>query len=355
MAVSLGMRISGLLVVGAVAVAVAAFTGDGSGMPDAGGGGGTIVTVTPSHGPGARPSPTPRQSPAGEAGATVPPTTPDHTRTGTSPRTGPPAPSPTAPALLDTPDWLPPGPTSPDADHIPDPSSGYDLLRDPGRCRAALGAMPPASADPEWRVLRALATVCLAVQGEGGGWTSAAAEYTALAGEADTCKGRAAYTVLGGMLDFHRRHPRATVRLTAVPGGAPACAYAIAGVDTGGDGEAQPGDTVGIQLRGTYFDHAELPRFGSVFIGGEQAAGPLVVRSESGDGLVLAAVVPSLGDGYPRPVDVVVKYGTTEARLADAFTVTAPTPALPSSPPPSSGAPQGMFALRPLPAHPPRP
>ena len=357
MAVSLGMRISGLLVVGAVAVAVAAFTGDGSGPPDAGGGGGggAIVTLAPSRGPRALPSPTPRQSPAGEAEATVPPTTPGRTRTVPSPRTGPPAPSSTAPRLLETPDWLPPGPTSPDADHTPDPSSAYDSLRDPGRCRAALGVIPPASVDPQWRVLRALATACLAVQGESDGWTSAAAEYTALAGKADTCKGRAAYTVLGGLLDFHRRHPRATVRLTAVSGGAPACAYAIAGVDTGGDGEAEPGDTVGIQLRGTYFDHAELLRFGSVFIGGQQLPGPLVARSESGDGLVLAAVVPSLGEACPSPVDVVVKYGTSEARLPDAFTVVAPTAALPSCPPPSSGPPQGMFTLGPLPAHPPGP
>ncbi|MGW2517747.1 hypothetical protein ACWC09_12135 [Streptomyces sp. NPDC001617] len=355
MAVSLGMRISGLLVVGAVAVAVAAFAGDGRSRPDAGGGRGTIVTVAPSDSPRAQPSPTPRQSPAGEAEATVPPSTPGHTHATAAPPSSSPTPSSTAPRLLETPNWLPPGPTSPDADSVPDPASGYDRLRDPGQCRAALDAIPPASTDPEWRVLRALATACLAVQGKGGSWTTAAKEYTALAGKVDTCKGRAAYAVLGGLLDFRRQHPGAGVRLKAPSGGSPACAYAIAGVDTGGDGEAEPGDTVGIQLRGTYFDHAELLRFGSVFIGGQQLPGPLVPRSETGDGLVLAAVVPSLGGGYPRPVDVVVKYGATEARLKDAFTVVAPTAALPSSPPPSSGTPQRMLPLGPVPVHPPRP
>ncbi|WP_405874604.1 hypothetical protein [Streptomyces sp. NBC_00005] len=354
MGVSLGMRVSGLLVAGAVAVALAAFTGDGSGTPDRGGGGGTIVTAGPSdsaHSRTAPKSPAPRQSPDGEARVTVRPSGPGHTRTTTPPPSTSPTPSSGNRPLV-SPSWLPPGPASPDADSTPDPSSVYDRLRAPGQCRAALDVIPPTSTDPEWRLLRALATACLAVQGRGGSWDTAAKEYADLAGKADTCKDRAAYAVLGGLLDFHRRQPGATVRLKASSGGTPACAYRIAGVDTGGDGGAQPGDTVAIELRGTYFDHAELLRFGSVFIGGQQLAGPPVLRSERGDTLVLSAVVPSLG-GYPRSVDVVVRYGSTEARLKDAFTVLAP--AVVPSPGGPSGTPQGMFPLGPLAAHLPRP
>ncbi|MER6418939.1 hypothetical protein [Streptomyces sp. NPDC001137] len=378
MAVSLGMRISGLLVVGAVAVAVTAFNGDGSDTPDSRGGGSVIVTAGPSNGVPS-PSPTPRQSPAGEASGTALPSGQGHTRTAT------PSPSDTSPSNgpLLTPTWLSPGPVSPDADTAPDPSSVYDQLRDPGRCRTALKLIPTASTDPEWRLLHALATACLAVQGEGGSWATATKEYAALAGKADTCKGRAAYAVLGGLLDFHRQHPEATVQLKTASGGTPACTYRIAGVDTGSDGAAQPGDTITIELRGTFFDHAELLRFGSVFIGGQQLAGPPVLRSQTGDELVLSAVVPSLcgaatafrgagncatshngaadairPDTTPPaegPVDVIVRYGTTEARLKNALTVVAP--AVASSPPPEapSGPPQGMLPLGPLPTHPPGP
>ncbi|MFJ9909481.1 hypothetical protein ACIRVK_42845 [Streptomyces sp. NPDC101152] len=354
MAVSLGMRISGLLVVGAVAVAVTAFSGDGSGRPDSGGGGSSIVTVGPSPTPGHRTapeSPTPRQSPAGAAGEAVRPDLPGPTRD---------VPKPPSHGRLVSPAWLPPGPASPNADATADPSSVYDLLRDPGRCRAALGVVPAASAAPEWRVLRALATACLAVQGRGGDWGAVAKERAALAGKVNTCKGRAAYAVLGALLDFHRHHPAATVRPKASSGGAPACVYRIAAVDTA---EAQPGDTVGIEVRGMYFDPAELLRFGSVSIGGQRLPGPLVARSGSGDELVLSAVVPAPA-AYPQSVDVVVRYGTALARLTNAFTVTAPTASLPSpgqsqpaiaTPSPSSGTPEGMFPFRPFLAHLPRP
>ncbi|MGY6020813.1 hypothetical protein [Streptomyces spinosirectus] len=353
MAISLGMRISGLLVAGAVAVAYAAFTGDGSGTPDRGGGDARIVTVGPSQ--TARPfaasaSPTPRQSPAGEASATVPPTAASHTRGTTAPPPPHTSPAPTSVNRpLMSPNWLPPGPVSPDADSVPDPSSVYDRLRDPHRCGAALGVIPVASADPEWRVLRALATACLTVQGRGGSWHTLNKDHADLAGKLGTCKGRAAYAVLGGLLDFHRRHPGATVRLTAPSGTAVACAYRMAGVDAGGDGTAQPGDTVTVELRDTYFNQAELPLFGSVFIGGRQLAGPPVPRSGSGDRLVLSAVVPSL-DRYPRTVDVAVRYGGTEVRLKNALTVTAPT-AVPSPSVPS-GTPQGVLTLGPLPVDP---
>ncbi|MFI6563210.1 hypothetical protein [Streptomyces sp. NPDC050534] len=355
MAISLGMRISGLLVAGAVAVAYAAFTGDGSGTPDRGGGDARIVTVGPSQ--TARPlaasaSPTPRQSPAGAASAAVPPTAASHTAGTTAPPPPSPRTSPTPTSvnrLLVSPNWLPPGPVSPDADSVPDPSSVYDRLRDPHRCGAALDVIPVTSADPEWRVLRALATACLTVQGRGGGWNTLGKDHADLAGKVRTCKGRAAYAVLGGLLDFHRRHPGGTVRLTASPGTAPACAYRIAGVDTGGAGTARPGGTVAVELRDTYFDQAELPRFGSVSIGGRQLAGPSVPRSRSGDRLVLAVVVPSL-DRYPRTVDVAVRYGGTEVRLKNAFTVTAP--AVVPSPGVPSGTPQGVLTLGPLPVDP---
>ncbi|MGW1748648.1 hypothetical protein ACWCRD_24170 [Streptomyces sp. NPDC002092] len=377
MAVSLGTRISGLLVVGAVAVAVAAFTGDGRGTPDSRGGDSSIVTAGPSNG-ATPPSPTPRQSPAGEASSTALPSeaamrgSQGHTRTAT--------PSPSNRPLL-SPTWLPPGPVSPNADTTPDPPSVYDQLRDPGQCRSALKLIPTASTDPDWRLLHALATACLAVQGEGGSWATATKEYATLADKADTCKGRAAYTVLGALLDFHRQHPYTSVQLKPSSSGTPACTYRIAGVDTGGDGEAQPGDTITIELRGTFFAPAELLRFGTVFIAGQQTAGPPVLRSQTGDELVLSAVVPSLGGttaasrgaglyryaapprgatshngaADERTVDVVVRYGNTEAQLKGAFTVAAPAAA--TSPPPEapSGTPQGMLPLSPLPAHPARP
>ncbi|MGW2238943.1 hypothetical protein [Streptomyces sp. NPDC001759] len=352
MAVSLGMRISGLLVAGAVAVAVAAFGGDGKSGPDGSGGGGPIVTAGPSGrppAPASSASPTPRQSPAGAASDVVNPSAASGTHRTTAPRPSvSPTPSPVDRPLL-SPAWLPPGPVSPDADSVPDASSLYDRLRDPAGCRTALALVARTPAGPERRLLRGLAEACLAVQGHGGSWDTAAADHTALAGRADTCKDRAAYAVLGALLDFHRLHPHATVPLRTVRGGPPACAFGVAGVDTV---RARPGDTVGIELRGTYFDPAELARYGEVFIGGERLDGPPVIRSRDGDRLVLAAVVPVL-DGYPRAVDVVVRYGSAEARLPDAFTVVAPA-AVPS-PDPSSGTPQGVLPLGPLAAHLPRP
>jgi hypothetical protein len=356
MAISLGMRVSGLLVVGAVAVAVAAFGGDGSGTPDGGGGGATIVTVGPSS--SARsfvaPKPSgPRESPAGEASRTVLPNSPSHSGETTPAPLGTSSPTPSSSPryrLLASPVWLPPGPLSPDtgsdAHSAPDPSSVYDRLRDPHHCRADLGMIPTSSSDPEWRVLRGLADACLAVQGEGGSWSAAAQEYAGAAGKAGTCKGRAAYAVLGALLDFHRRYPGAGARLTAASDAPPACDYRIAGVDPGGgDARVRPGDTVAIELRDTYFDQAGLLRSGVVLIGGHRLAGPPVARSRSGDRLVLSAVVPSL-DRYPQRVDVAVRYGGTEVRLKDALTVAAP--AVVPSPGGSSGTPQGVLTLGPL-------
>ncbi|WP_406417269.1 hypothetical protein [Streptomyces sp. NBC_01614] len=328
MAVSLGMRISGLLVVGAVAVAAAAFTSDGRGSADGRGGDGSVVTAGPSEGgsgptaPADRSAPVAQQSPNGRAGenASGPAVVPSGLPGGVvsaSPSPSPtPSPSGRGTVVLQAPPWLPPGPSSPDSDDTPDPASVYDLLRAPERCASALGKIPQASAEAEWQLLRGLSAACLAVQGRGGDWDTAAGAHAGLAGRVDTCKGRAAYAVLGGLLDFHRRHPGGTVRLAATPGGTPACGYRIAGVDTGGDGEARPGDTIG-----TYFDHAELLRDASVSIGGLVVPGVPVLKPESGDRLVLSVPVPPL---EPGPAEVAVRHAGTEVRLPAAFTVTGP-------------------------------
>ncbi|MEU9053690.1 hypothetical protein AB0D37_25335 [Streptomyces sp. NPDC048384] len=333
MAVSLGMRISGLLVVGAVAVAAAAFTSDGRGSADGRGGDGSVVTAGPSEGgsgptaPADRSAPVAQQSPNGRAGenASGPAAVPSGLPGGVvsvSPSPSPtPSPSGRGTVVLQAPPWLPPGPSSPDSDNTPDPASVYDLLRAPEHCESALGKIPPDSAEAEWQLLRGLSAACLAVQGRGGDWDAAAGAHTELAGRVDTCKGRAAYAVLGGLLDFHRRHPGGTVRLAATPGGTPACGYRIAGVDTGGDGEARPGDTIGIELTGTYFDHAELLQDASVSIGGPAVPGVPVLKSESGDRLVLSVPVPPL---EPGPAEVAVRHAGTEVRLPAAFTVTDP-------------------------------
>ncbi|MDO0916153.1 hypothetical protein QQM39_36600 [Streptomyces sp. DT2A-34] len=388
MAVSLGMRISGLLVVGAVAVAAAAFTSDGGFTAD---GRGTIVTAGPSDGtrklPTGPPSGSPppvRQSPDGHFGVPAVTSTPGASRGETvSERPSPSSPSPSmSKKLLEVPAWLPPGPDSPDVDGTPDPASVYDLLHSPSECRAALRVIPETPADAEWTLLRGLATACLAVQGQGGDWEQAARDHAALADKADTCKGRAAYTVLGSLLDFHRRHPGAVVRLKPAASGTPgACGYRIAGVDTGGDGEARPGEAIGIELADTYMDHAELLSNVSVSVGGQRVPGVPVLRSESGDRLVLSVVVPVL---EPGSVEVAVRYAGTEVRLPAAFSVAAPevvpepdmgtgTTVGPVSPlgavvlstgdpaefltgsPPTvtaSRPPQGVLPLGPLPVHP---
>ncbi|MGC9537922.1 hypothetical protein [Streptomyces sp. UG1] len=329
MAISLGRRISGLFVVGAVAVAAAAFTSDGGGPADGRGRGDTTVTAGPTSGPPGLPSGLPgdvtpplRPQPEGHIGAPAATGTPSASEDGgTTSAPASPSPSPSVTRkLLEVPEWLPPGPDSPDADGTPDPASVYDLLRDPAECRSALDLVPRTPADGDWALLRGLATACLAVQGEGGGWEEAAREHAAAAGRAGSCKGRAAYDVLGGLLDFHRRHPGATVRLEPSSSGAPACGYRIAGVDTGGDGAAKPGEVIGIELADAYFDPAELLRDAAVSIGGRQVAGVPVLRPEPGERVVLSVAVPEL---EPGPVDVAVRYGGAEVRLPGAFTVAA--------------------------------
>ncbi|WP_217207390.1 hypothetical protein [Streptomyces sp. AC550_RSS872] len=234
--------------------------------------------------------------------------------------------------LLEAPGWLPPGPDSPDTDGTADPASVYDLLRDPTECRAALNVIPRTTADAEWTLMRGLASACLAVQGEGGSWKQAVQDHAALADGAGSCKGRAAYAVLGVLLDFHRRHPEATVRLRPSPSGTPAaCGYRISGVDTGGDGEAKPGEVIGIELADAYFDPAELLRGAVVSVGGQHVAAVPVLTSVAAGRLVLSVVVPAL---EPGPADVTVQHAGIETRMPTAFTVTAPG----TVPEPSTGA-----------------
>ncbi|GHH18640.1 hypothetical protein [Streptomyces lanatus] len=364
MAVSLGMRISGLLFVGAVAVAAAAFTGDVRGRADGRGGGDTTVTAAPTTGPRAFPSsglpssfsPLVRPRPEGHVGAPASTGTPSASEGGaetSAPASPSPSPSVTR-QLLEVPDWLPPGPDSPNADGTDDAASVYDLLRDPGECRAALAVVPGLTADADRALLRGLATACLAVQGEGGDWEQAARDHAALADGAGSCKGRAAYAVLGGLLDFHRRHPEGTVRLKPTSGGTPACGYRIAGVDTGGDGTAKPGEVIGIELADEYFDPAELLRDGIVSVGGLPVP---VLQLGTGDRASLSVVVPVL---EPGPVAVTVRYGGTEVRLPDAFEVAASdvvpdpdtgTPAVPATPLSASGPPELVLPLGPVLAH----
>ncbi|GGM01277.1 hypothetical protein GCM10010129_51010 [Streptomyces fumigatiscleroticus] len=330
------MRLAGLFVAGSVAVVAASCAAGGADGPPAGGG---DITAGPWDGSPASPARTPAAPPpagptwhpdgsAAPTGTGTPhsPVAPEATRGSPAPHASArpnrsvdgTTPAPEVPA------WLPPGPGSPDTDGVPDPQSVYDRLRAPDRCADALRTISLAPPTDEWRVLRGLANGCLAVQGQGGSWEAAARDHAALAGRAGSCKGGAAYRVLGGLLEFHRRHPGTTVRLHGSPGGAPACVYRIAGVDVGGDAAARPGDLVLIELRGTYFDPAELLRDGSVLVGGRRADAPPALVSRSGDRLVVSAVVPAVTAQAPVTVDVRVRYGGTEVREEDAFTVAVP-------------------------------
>ncbi|MFV0136923.1 hypothetical protein ACLGIH_27615 [Streptomyces sp. HMX87] len=358
MGISFGERVTGLFVAGAVAVVAASCAAVEQGArPDGGGGmsaagglssggrGGAPDAVAAS--PGSAPS-WPADGIGGPMGGPAPPVvTPAPAPVSPSapapaPRAESPSATTTTAPVLTVPAWLPPGPDSPDADGVPDPHSVYDRLRTPDRCAEALRTIPAEPETDEWRVLRALAHACLAVQGKSGSWEEATREHTALAGRAATCKGRAAYAVLGGLLEFHRLHPTATVRLPAAPEGeAAACDYGIAAVDAGEDGAARPGEFVAVELRGTFADHAELLRHGGVSVGGVDVEGPLTALSEAGDRLVLSVAVPAVPADPATPVEVRVRYGGSEAVLQDAFTIAAvpasdepsPTPPVESAPP----------------------
>lgn len=339
MGVSLGTRVAGLCLAGTVAVVAASCVAGEAGPPS----GGRDVSVagglsnggpdgTPRRAAGSS-EPAPSWRPdgsGGPVGAPVPdrpsqPPPPTLAVPTPTPRSDRPAkddgtPPPTAPA------WLPPGPASPDTDAVPDPAGLYDRLRTPATgCADVLRTIPPLPPTDDWRLLRGLANGCLAVQGRGGSWETAARDHAELAGRPDGCKGRAAYAVLTGLLQFHAQHPGATVRLGSAPDGAPACAYGIAAVDAGPDGTARPGEVIPIELRGTYFDHAELLRDGGVSVDGVSVPGPFTALPGSRpDHLRLTVTLPPLSAAPGTPVDVRVRYGGTEVAREGAFTLAAP-------------------------------
>ncbi|MFC9076714.1 hypothetical protein ACFTY7_06655 [Streptomyces sp. NPDC057062] len=189
-------------------------------------------------------------------------------------------------------------------------------------------------------MIRGLAEACQAVQGQGGSWDTAAADYAAVQGRLTSCKGRAAYAVLGGVLQFHRQHPSITRKLKASTsvGDADACDFQIVSVDVGGDGEAQPCDTLTIKLAGIYFSKTELldgSGYSSVTVAGVEVyfEGERDYDAEPPDQLTFNVVVPHAESGtYPQSVDVTVEYGD-RATLKDAFTLVAPDPG--SAPGPS--------------------
>ncbi|WP_369176859.1 hypothetical protein [Streptomyces mutabilis] len=234
--------------------------------------------------------------------------------------------------LSPRPAWLPPGPVSPDTDAVPDPESLYDRLRTPGTgCADVLRALPSLPPSDDRRLLHGLANACLAVQGRGGSWEAAALGHGASAERPDDCKSRAAHDVLNGLLEFHRRHAEATVRLETAPTAAPACAHAIAAVDAGTDG---PGGTLSVELSGTYFDHAELLPDGEVLVGGVSVPAPLTAPSTgSGDRLRLAVTAPAVPAVPGTALDVRVRDGGTEVVREDAFVLAAPDPLTPSASP----------------------
>ncbi len=353
MGVSLGARVAGLCLAGTVAVVgascaagVAEVPGRDVRVPSAGGPGGTaqpaagapLVTPPswrPEGGSGGGPVEVPR--PALTVPSASPVQTPSASPSASSSPSVPVPPTASVSARpVVAPAWLPPGPASPDTDGVPDPASLYDRLRAPGTgCAEVVGVVPVVPPSDDWRLLRGLAEGCLAVQGAGGSWAAAEREHAELADRVAGCKGLAAYAVLTGLLEFHRLHPGATVPLgTAASGAAPACAYGIAAVDAGPDGAARPGELVTVELRGAYFDHAELLRDGAVSVGGVDVPGPLTALPVAGgDGPRLAVTVPVLSGEPGTPVDVRVRYAGTEVAREGAFVLAAPGPLTPAPTP----------------------
>ncbi|MEV1085379.1 hypothetical protein AB0I98_45395 [Streptomyces sp. NPDC050211] len=368
MAVSLGARISGLLIAGALAIATAAACGGdrGDAAGGSGGGGASIsggvasggegeggasgtggpVGNTPMWGPdggdggvGATGGTTGGSGGTNGSGGTSGSGSGDGSSGGHGGSTG-------GGGRVEAPGWLPQGPKSPDSDRTADPESVYDALGErPEKCGVTAGLIPAELPDDDWRVVRALAEACKAVQGQGGDWDTAAADYAALRGRLTGCKGRAAYAVLGDVLRFHRQHPSTTVRLTpSTDKGSDVCDFRIVSVDVGGDGEAKPGDTITVRVGGIHFDKRELlSATGVVTVAGlpalpapQQDHGP-----EPRDQLTFEVVVPVPPPGtYPRNADVSIAYGGT-ATLDDAFTLVAPSTTGSASPSPveSSGTP----------------
>ncbi|WP_416969120.1 hypothetical protein [Streptomyces sp. 4F14] len=323
MGISLGTRISAVLLAGAVAVvAVALQEGD---TPRVRGGGAVPGASSSSvrSTPAVTASPAPRTS-ALEGGTVG--------RSAPAPSAVPPLPTPSparTPRVVAV-AWLPPGPVSPDADRLADPDSAYDVLRSPARCREALGMVPGGELGEEWRVVKALAHACLAARGEGGSWAEASKQV-----RGSSCKGAAAQRVLGELLAF-RRAARGgdSVRLVDNSRAAPACSF---GVRVVGDGEVRAGDVVRVRLRGLFFDFGELVGEGGAVVGGLRV--PLFPAGDT-----VEFVVPEFAGPERESVDVWVEYGGVRAVGKGALVVVreggsgSPSPSV-QEPSPSAGEP----------------
>lgn len=237
------------------------------------------------------------------------------------------------PRPAEKPDWLRPGPRSPNTEQSPDPEFIYDQLgRKPGECKPTLGVIEaqPDKTDAAWQVLRGLAHACLALQGRSGGtWDEAAEYYAAAHGGAGTCKGRAAYAVLGDLLRFHRQQPSVTARLSGSDetGGAAVCTFRIARATPA---EVKAGEQITVQVSGAPFSPEDLISVQDFLVGGEKPLDGLtfVEGSQSGDRFSFTTTVPSFA-GYPRTADIWMKYGVADT-LEKALTVVDPNPTVPS-------------------------
>ncbi|WP_411151442.1 hypothetical protein [Streptomyces sp. A30] len=209
----------------------------------------------------------------------------------------------------------------------------YDTIGEaPSACAGTAKEYAKAK-EPEWQVLRGLASACAAVQGQGGSWDTATADYSRTQGELTSCKGLAAYEVLGNLLEFHRRHPSATVQLKGSKGagGGAACAFRVASVNVE---TAKPGDTIRITFEGIHFGltKQEVEQIDVTITDGDQEAEHLGDQPElePGGPVLLDVVVPKLKTGpYPKTVSITATYGPS-ATLNSAFTVLAPDPTGPT-------------------------
>ncbi|GGT37253.1 hypothetical protein GCM10014713_33750 [Streptomyces purpureus] len=260
--------------------------------------------------------------------------------------------------------FLPPGPGAPNTEKAPDPESVYDLLRDrPRDCGAARREIPDDPEDFEgtghsepkaWDVLRGLAEACMAIQGKGGSWQEAARAYEGVpGGRPATCKGRAAYEVLGRLLRWHREHPGATTTLRKPSGGgsAPACRWHIVRLDAGGDAVARPGETVRVEMRGAYFDYGDAYKGVVVHLGGRNVdmTEPLWM---SGDRMTVTFRVPEGTPPGRRTVRVLGTYPAAVERILTIESAEGPVSPSPSEPSPTDPAPTDPSPTDPEPTHP---
>ncbi|MFP3992729.1 hypothetical protein U9R90_35680 [Streptomyces sp. E11-3] len=241
--------------------------------------------------------------------------------------------------------WLPIGPRDPNTDQAHDPESVYDLLQAPHDCATARVPIEQEAKraedrgkalDNRWRVLRGLMAACLAAQGQGGSWDTAAADYAIVKGRTpDTCKGRAALSTLRELVGFHDTYPQATTRLVVPSSGGQACALRITGVSADGSTTVRPGNEALIELSGAYFNAPDANAF--VTVGGKDLDAQPRRLPRNGDRLAYAFEVPELGAGYPKTVDVVISVGGVTLTERGALTVEEPEPEPDAAQSPASG------------------